>query len=455
MRSLTVKLILAFLAVSLTSILLVAALAGRTTADEFGAFSLHQADRMLAVRLAAYYEARGSWEGIGEAWAAVAQRQGMMHGRALVLADEAGRVIVPGQNYRRGETIPPGPLARALPVEVDGRVVGHLLSPAAGHMGRAAVAAAVADESDFLSRINRVLILASLGAALLSLILAVTLAQALTRPLRELTEATRAVAQGDLGQKVTVRSRDELGELAQAFNQMSHDLARSQEQRRQMTADIAHDLRTPLSLILGHAEALRDGVLSPTQEALEVIHDEAERLNRLVEDLRTLSLAEAGELLLTLRPVAPALLLERAANAYRQRARQRQAALRLETSPDLAEINVDPDRIGQVLANLLDNALRHTPPGGEVWLKAENSRGWARLTVQDSGPGIEAEALPRIFERFYRADKSRQRGGSGLGLAIARSIVEAHHGRIWAENAPGRGARFCFELPLAADAIQE
>jgi two-component system sensor histidine kinase BaeS len=250
-----------------------------------------------------------------------------------------------------------------------------------------------------------------------------------------------------------VRSQDELGELATSFNLMSAELERSNELRQRVTADIAHDLRTPLSIILGHTEALNEGVLPPTEEALYIIHDEARRLNRLVDDLRTLTLAEAGEMQLTRRLVEPRALLERTALAHTPGAGQAEIDLRMEADSDLPEVEVDPDRMAQVLDNLLDNALRYTPAGGHISLSAHSLPGNIRIVVQDSGPGVAPEELSRIFERFYRTNKSRGRGegGSGLGLAIARSIVTAHGGRISAESEPGQGLSFIIDLPVGVD----
>jgi signal transduction histidine kinase len=267
--------------------------------------------------------------------------------------------------------------------------------------------------------------------------------------LRELTVATRAVAQGSLEQQVPVRSQDELGELAGSFNQMAADLARSYDLRRQMTADIAHDLRTPLSVILSHAEALRDGVLPPTRDTFEIISDEAQRLNRLVDDLHTLSLAEAEELPLTQRAISPRRLLADAAVAHGIHAVQRNISLEVDAGPELPDVNVDPDRMAQVLDNLLDNALHYTPAGGQVTLSASGFADFVQLRVVDSGPGIAPEDIPHIFERFYRGDRSRQRGegGAGLGLAIAKALIEAHGGRIWVESELGQGTTFIVELP--------
>jgi signal transduction histidine kinase len=232
---------------------------------------------------------------------------------------------------------------------------------------------------------------------------------------------------------------------------MSEELDRSTSIRRQMTADIAHELRTPISIILGHADAVHDHVLQPSQETFDIIRDEASRLEHLVEDLRTLSMADAGELALTRRPISPNTLLEEVAAAYRPLALENGIKVRSEINPDLPDVNADPDRIAQVLGNVLSNALRHTLEGGSVTLSASLLEHEVEIRIQDTGPGIGAEDIEHVFDRFYRADKSRQRdsGGLGLGLAIAKSIVENHGGRIWAESSDDSGTTFCITLPIA------
>jgi signal transduction histidine kinase len=293
------------------------------------------------------------------------------------------------------------------------------------------------------------LIFASLGAVLASVLLGVLLARSLTRTLRELTAATKKVAKGDLEQQVPIRSNDELGELAASFNQMSADLTQSRDLRRQMTADIAHELRTPLTVVLGHTEALSEGQLPPDPQTFDIIYDETKRLNRLVEDLRTLSLSDAGELHLNRQRISPTDLLERAAAARKSEANSKEIMLEIEPPSELPDVNVDPDRVTQVLVNLLDNALRYTPAGGMITLSATQIQEGVAIAVKDSGPGIPAEDLNHLFERFYRGDKSRQReqGGSGLGLAIAKSLVESQGGRIRVESQLGEGATFIIELP--------
>jgi signal transduction histidine kinase len=361
---------------------------------------------------------------------------------AFALVDQDGYVVVPAGAYRVGDYVPAEELARGVEVEVDGRVVGTVLT--AGEPPEL-----TPREELFLTRINRALLYAALGAALIALPLGLLLARTLTRPLRELTAASRAMAQGDLEQSVTVRSQDELGELALAFNQMSAELARANQARRQMTADIAHDLRTPLTVIKGYAEALRDEDIPPTTTTFDTIYREAEHLSHLIEDLRTLSLVDAGELTLNCRPASPRDLLERTAAAYLPQAQGLGIALHVDPAPGLPPVHVDPERLAQVLGNLIGNALRHTPGGGRITLAARQHAGAIHLTVQDTGTGIAPADLPHVFDRFYRGDAAREtdEGESGLGLAIAKSLVEAQGGTISVSSTRGEGTTFVIALP--------
>lgn len=442
MRSIAAKLTLAFLGVSLLGVAIIAILAGRFTADVFWDFVDTETQQSLIAELQDYYRDHNGWGGIGAM--RIGERgfpQRWMR-RMFVVLDEKGEPVAP-----LGGQFPPPALSQneilaGKPIEVDGQIVGTLI-PIGPLAGIAAPRAA------FLDRINRNLLSAGIGAAVVSLLLGILLARTISRPLREMTAATRAVAGGDLEQVVPIRSRDELGELAEAFNVMNANLARSRDIRRQMTADIAHELRTPLSVILGHAEALSGGDLPPTQETFHVIHEEAVRLSRMVDDLRLLSLSDAGELPIEKQPLEPRELLERAIASHGPRYQQEEKSLRLQLASELRPILADKDRLLQVLDNLLANALRHCPLRGEVVLTAQASPEGLRVEVWNDGPGIPDEELNRIFDRFYRLDKSRDRehGGSGLGLAIAKSIVEGHGGRIWAESQPGEGVTIILELP--------
>ena len=450
MRSLSLKLILAFLAVVLVAVALVAVIASQTTAKEFTDFIFDQYQEGYILQLEEYYRSHGEWAGVDaevsfpgrpplEGHIPPSRDRG-----GITITDETGMVIIAGSGYQIGDTVPQAEFADADPLAIDGQTVGWILSMRM-EFGRGP------SEALFLDRINQTLIVSAIGALFVALFLGIFLARTLTRPLRELTSATRSVAEGDLGLTVPVRSRDELGELAMSFNRMSEELDRSTSIRRQMTADIAHELRTPISIILGHADAVHDRVLPPTQETFDIIRDEACRLERLVEDLRTLSRADAGELTLTRRPIPPNTLLEEAVAAYHPLALERGIIVHSEFASDLPDVNVDRDRMAQVLGNLLNNALRYTLKGGRVTLISSLLEYEVELRIQDTGPGIKSEDIQHIFDRFYRADKSRQRdsGGSGLGLAIAKSIVENHGGRIWAEGNNGEGTTFFITLPIS------
>lgn len=450
MRSLSLKLILAFLAVVLVAVALVAVIASQTTAKEFTNFIFDQYEEGFISQLEEYYRSHGDWAGVDaevsfpgritlEGHIPAPRERG-----GITITDETGRVVIAGPGYQIGDTVSPVEFADADPIAIDGQTVGWIVSMRMEFRRGPS-------EALFLDRINQTLIFSAIGALFVALFLGIFLARTLTRPLRELTAATRAVAEGDLGLTVPVRSRDELGELTSSFNRMSEELDRSTSIRRQMTADIAHELRTPISIILGHADAVHDRVLSPTEETFDIIRDEACRLERMVEDLRTLSRADAGELTLTRRPISPNTLLEEAATAHHPLALERGINVCSVIASDLPDVYVDPDRMAQVLGNLLSNALRYTTRGGNVTLTASLLEHNVEIRIQDTGPGIGTEDIQHVFDRFYRGDESRQRdsGGSGLGLAIAKSIVENHGGRIWAESSYNSGTTFCITLPIS------
>lgn len=443
MRSLTVKLVLGFAAVSLLGIVLVAIMAAQFTGNQFRQFFENQNREALMADLAEYYQQNGSWRGLDR----IARNPAFVqkYGWRFVVADSHDKIVlrVPDAGQLPGNFKPEVQVEKGIPIMVDGEQVGTYFNLGVRADPRVPLSAQI-------RRLYSSLVLASVGAVLASILLGALLARSLTRTLRELTAATHKVAKGDLEQQVPIRSKDELGELATSFNQMSSDLAKSRDLRRQMTADIAHELRTPLTVVLGHTEALSEGQLPPDAETFDIIYDETKRLNRLVEDLRTLSLSDAGELHLNQQQVPPKELLDRSAAARKQEALANEIQLLIDAAEDLPTVNVDADRMTQVLVNLLDNALRYTPAGGQIRLTAQFTAGGVELEVKDTGPGIPEEELDHLFERFYRGDKSRQReaGGSGLGLAIAKSLVEAQGGQIKVASKPGVGATFIIELPV-------
>jgi signal transduction histidine kinase len=298
----------------------------------------------------------------------------------------------------------------------------------------------------------------AIGAALVAaLAVSLFLSLRVVRPIQALAEAAQRIAKGAYGARVPSEGTDELAVLGSAFNAMAASLESAERRRRELLSDVAHELRNPLATIDGYLEGLDDGIVQPSRDTWTVLQKETRRLRRLVEDLSTVSRAEERQLDLHMAPCDPAELLGNAAEAARPAFADKRVLLEATSDRPLPEIPADRDRIGEVLANLLDNALRHTAPGGRVRLGAQRTPAGLELSVTDDGEGIAAEHLPRVFERFYRADpaRTRDRGGSGIGLAIAKALVEAHGGTIRAESdGPGRGASFVVMLPLATESAR-
>jgi len=458
MRSLSIKLTLAFLFVGLIGALLSAYFIQRRTRTEFDRFLFDSGKDRLVENLANYYKQKGSWQGVNRALIrmsisrdnlpieqpTIPEANTMVPLRNLppLLLTDANGMILFGNPGREGSVRIRN--LEKLPIEVDGEIVGWLIANRDPTPWQAQT-----PEGAFLGNINRAIQISALISVVIALILGAVLAQTLTRPLRELTEATQIIAQGELGYQVEVHSNDELGDLSSSFNKMSADLEKSTLARRQMTADVAHDLRTPLSVILGYTEALMDGKLDGSKDIYKVLHDEAGHLQRLIDDLQTLSMVDAGELPLLLQDVSPEDLLKRTAAAMREHANAADITIIVNSEDNLPKIHVDPERIAQVLGNLVNNAIRYTPQGGKIELIATSKNGSVFLRVRDNGVGITPEDLPYVFDRFYRGSKSRQQNGeAGLGLAIAKSLVEAHNGQISVVSNLGEGTAFTIEIPI-------
>jgi signal transduction histidine kinase len=265
-------------------------------------------------------------------------------------------------------------------------------------------------------------------------------------PIGDVMEAADRVAGGDYGARVRARGPDEVRRLAHSFNQMVERLEANEAQRRSLLADVAHELRTPLSVIRGNVEGMLDGLYPADEAHLAPVLEETAVMSRLLDDLQILSTAEAGVLRLHRERVDPGELLQDAVAAFRARADAAGVTLECRAAGGVPELDVDPVRIGEVLANLLSNAVRHTPRGGTVAAAVEPSAAGVAFTVADTGSGIDPADLPHVFDRFVKSSGS---GGAGLGLAIARSLVQAHGGSIGADSQPGRGTTMRFVLPLA------
>ncbi len=396
-------------------------------------------------RLARYYREHGGWDGVEDLIASYPCGPGWEPWDSTwqvpyVLAAPDGTVLAASDPRQEG--LSPFEQQVATPIQVDGEPVGFLLlfpfprppepSPAIGAV---------------LPRF----LLTALGIGVGSLAIGFILSRGMSRPLVRLTEATRAVAAGDLSVRVPTDHPGEIGELASAFNRMAEELARADQLRRNLTADVAHELRTPLSVIRGKIEGVLDGVYPATPEHLEPVLDEIQLLTRLVEDLRLLALAEAGQLALEKKPLDVGDLIQDTRVNFGPQAEDRGIMLALDLPAGLPPVLADRRRVGQVLGNLVSNALRHTPAGGCVTLSATVREGEVEIAVADTGVGISPEDLPYVFERFWRGERSRSReaGGTGLGLAIARQLVEMHGGKIHVESIPGKGSTFRFTLPAA------
>jgi signal transduction histidine kinase len=313
------------------------------------------------------------------------------------------------------------------------------------------VLARVSETFRFLTDFWWQFLLAGALAAGIALIVARWLARGMTQPLRDMAAAAHRMETGDYTTRVHTRSRDEVGRLATAFNGMSAELQNLEQSRRDLLANVSHELKTPIAAIRAHLENLLDGVEQPDPKTLQVMLSQTERLGRLIEQLLELSRLESGELPLLRESIPLGPLVTEVLSEIEVARSDRGVAVKSQMANDLPPVDADRERVHQVLFNLIDNAVRFTPSGGAVTVTGERHNGSVEVRVADTGVGIPPEHLPRLFERFYRADpaRSREDGGTGIGLAIARSVVEAHGGHIQARSEIGKGSVFTFDLPVA------
>jgi signal transduction histidine kinase len=304
---------------------------------------------------------------------------------------------------------------------------------------------------EMIRTVNRFLLLGALLAIAAATVVTIILSRRISRPVQELTVAAKRLGEGDFSHRVQFRDRGEIGELASTFNTMAESLERAEKLRKNMVTDVAHELRTPLSNIRGQLEAIDDRLIQPDSSTLSSIYEEALLISRLVDDLQELTLAEAGKLRLVRREEDIKLLIQRAVTTVHSVAAAHKITLNKDLPDHLPSCKIDAQRIEQVLHNLLNNAILHTPEGGTITVAAKHVDRHVEISVSDTGSGIPEEDLPNIFERFYRVDRSRTRatGGSGLGLTISKGLVEAHGGSIHVESTRGKGSRFWFTIPAS------
>jgi signal transduction histidine kinase len=409
----------------------------------------------LITQLESYYAAKNTWKGSEGVLSVYSMGGPMMNpgrGRGPVnhtanplrIANTEGAILVGLSNISSENVIPISDLrSSAYPLRVNDEIVGYLL-PQQGmsfpdNFG----------ENALINSLNQSLFTAAMISGTVALVLAIGLAYAVSRPVQQLTQAVSHLSNGDLDQRVEVRGRDELSRLGTAFNQMAESLNVANENRRAMTADIAHELRTPLAIQRAHLEALQDGIYPLTLANLDPVIEQNHMLAHLVDDLRTLALADAGELRMQMRKTNFNEIIQRLAVRFQSKSTALGTSIEISIPSEQIDTEADPERINQILNNLVSNALRYTPPKGKVGIHLEATNKSVVITISDSGPGIPAVHLTHIFERFYRADKSRSRteGGTGLGLSIARQLAHLHGGSLTAANIPGGGAEFTLTLP--------
>lgn len=417
----------------------------QSTAMEFQRFTegieSRRADN-LRLQLTNYFIHSGGWDGIQP----FIEQMGRIYEWHIVVTDSDGTVVADSASEMLGEQHEPedsGVLLLASPLASTS--FGTLFFEPQMRPG-----AEVALLATMVGRIGGFLLWSCLLAIGVAVGIAFLISRRVLSPVRALTQAVQRLGHGDLGQRVEVVDRGEMGELAGAFNTMAGELDRADRVQRQMIGDIAHELRTPLSNIRGYVEAIRDRVVQPDETTITIIDEEATLLSRLVDDLQDLSIVEAGQLALEIQPEDPLALIQQATDAVRTRAATRGIELGTYAPDSLPLVAIDHHRISQVLRNLLDNAIAQTGQGGTVTLTATGQGSIVEVAVSDTGAGITEEDLPKIFDRFYRADRSRARatGGRGLGLTISKGLIEAHGGTMRVESEPGEGSTFTFTLPV-------
>jgi signal transduction histidine kinase len=394
-------------------------------------------------RLRAHYLSQSlSWEGVQS----VVEDASSIAGTHIVLTAVNGTVIADSRRELLGQYYNPDSPSSNLTMPWSVGVVGKVYitpDPEAEPY--------VAPFRRLAASINRSLLLGGSVAIVIALLLTFVLSRRMSSPIGVLANAARRLGRGDLSQRVQFQGKGEVGELAQAFNSMAADLEHAEQLRRNLVADVAHELRTPLSNIQGYLEAIRDRVMKPNAATIRSLNEETALLSRLVDELQELSLAEAGELKLVYQAEDIANVVKQAVTSWQPQVAAKEISLSLDLPDNLPLVNIDRQRVNQVLHNLLENAVAHTHKGGTINVAAMTQGDWVEVCVSDTGEGIPAEDLPNIFERFYRVDRSRARatGGSGLGLTIAKRLVEAHGGQITVQSELGKGSSFSFTLPIA------
>ncbi len=457
-HSIRFRLLLMIIFILLLAVSVMALVASLTANRQFNRYvevdESMRLERFVEV-LSSYYDERFSWEEVDILVEQIAD----ITGTEVALVDPSGQIIAASSDDITGRDLNSGEMAMVksrvwvlnedemftlvnegvLPTNQNYGLVGSVYVTQPSEV----------TPSSFINAVNRSLLLAVFITGFGTVGVAFALSQRILGPVEALTAAARSMQYGNLSRRVSEHSKDEIGDLARAFNAMAAGLQHLEELRRNMVNDVAHELRTPLSNIRGYLEAIQDEIAEPTPEIIDSLHEEVMFLNHLIDDLQELALAEAGQLRLMRQPLELSPLLARTIEVLKSQMRDKHLEVSLSLAPDLPKVHADPERVQQIVRNLLNNAVTHVPENGKIVVSASPSGQEVELKVHDTGIGMTPEQLQNIFERFYRADPSRARatGGAGLGLAIVKQLVEAHGGRVWAESIPNQETTFSFTLP--------
>lgn len=437
--SLKLKLLASFFLVIAIGVGTIAYIASNSAINQFDRYvSRDQAERYqrLALTFSNYYRYMGSWDEVSDLTAKVSE----MYNERIVLTDPSSVVIGDTSEKLIGEEISSDWSNKSVTINLGDFAIGKIYIRT---QQRSPL------QETFINSVNKSVLTGGIIAGIVGIVLALLFSRNILKPIRELTEATKKMQQGELDQRVDTSSGGEIGKLGDSFNELARRLKEQKTLREEMVSDVAHELRNPLSNIQGYLEGLREGMIDPTKQVFETLHQQSLVLNRLVNDLRDVNRAKAGKLNLDKKSLVLEDIISREIKALKAKAEENE----VEISKNLNGSNLieaDPERISQVVRNLLDNAITHTPKEGEIKIETRTSSEEVITTVMDDGAGIPEEDLPYIFDRFYRVDKSRSRGtgGTGLGLTIAKEIIESHGGKITAKSREGEGSKFEFTIPL-------
>lgn len=448
------KLVLAFLLVVATGIIVVTGVISYSTEIFFNEY-VRQNIGLRAAHWSSSFESyyiknNRSWSGVQKllneenSYQRRGFRKGMMPVERVILTDENGIVLADSDGTGIGQKPPKLTRKSEAVIDIDGKTVGKVI------LGMSPPPGVVSLEQRFFESVIGATVLACLIAAILAVSLAVYFSRRISIPLVSLTEAAKRLTDKDFKYRLLIPSKDEIGVLANAFNIMADAIDKNEQIRNHLLADVAHELRTPITIIRSNLEALQAGVIEPSQEVIVSLHDEVLRLSRLINDLQEISLAESGKLSLSCKMTNTNELLRKVVNIFKFSASDKEIEINLNLPEAEYLLNIDEDRIFQVLSNIISNAIRHTPVGEKIYISLEEKEvNLICFSVADRGKGINVKDMPYIFERFYRGSKSRNRieGGTGLGLAIAKSLTEAHGGEIMVQCPSAGGSIFTVCLP--------